>query len=141
MHKILFKFICTFLASTAVCMFCAQSLNDKSYVVPGTVFSKDTEQYAYGKHLRKMSTRYIICVHPNDTDKFKNYSMYVDYETFCTHDVGDKITFSVSENKCLRDFKRSIWVEEFIFIVFILFAILSLFSLACIIAMIVEALI
>lgn len=141
MYKTLFKLICTFLASTAVCVFCAQSLNDKSYVVPGTVFSKNTEQYAHGKHLRNLSTRYIMCVQPNDTNKFKNYSLYVDYTTYCTYDVGDEVAFSVSEKECLRDFKRSIWIEEFIFILFIPFAILSLFSLAYIIVMIVEALI
>ena len=73
-----------------------------------------------------MSTRYIICVKPNDTIKFKHYSLYVDYTTYCTHNIGDKITFSVSEKKCLRDFKRSTWVEEILGIMLILFAILSI---------------
>ena len=132
MHKTLFKIICTFLASTAVCVFCAQSLNDKSYVVPGTVFSKNTEQYSYDKHLRNLSTRYIMCVQPNDNNKFKNYSLYVDYTTYCTHNVGDKIAFSVSEKKCLRDFKRSALVEEIFGIMLILFGVLSIVSFACI---------
>ena len=85
-----------------------------------------------------MSTRYIMCVKPNDTNKFKYYSLYVDYTTYCTHNVGDKIAFSVSENKCLRDFKHSIWIEEISGIMLILFGILSVSSFAGIITVIVE---
>ena len=140
-YKTLFKLICVFIVSIIVCVFCIQSSNYKSYVVPGTVFSKNTEQYAHGKHYRQMSTRYIMCVKPNDTYKFKHYSVYVDYTTYCTHNIGDKIAFSVYEDECIRDFKRSIWVEEISFIVFMLFAILSAFSFVCIIAKVVEYLI
>lgn len=140
-YKTLFKLICVFIVSIIFCVFCIQSSNYKSYVVPGTVFSKNTEQYAHGKHYRQMSTRYIMCVKPNDTDKFKHYSVYVDYTTYCTHNIGDKIAFSVYEDECIRDFKRSIWVEEISFIVFMLFAILSAFSFVCIIAIVVEYLI
>ena len=140
-YKTLFKLICVFIVSIIVCVFCIQSSNYKSYVVPGTVFSKNTEQYAHGKHYRQMSTRYIMCVKPNDTDKFKHYSVYVDYTTYCTHNIGDKIAFSVYEDECIRDFKRSIWVEEISFIVFMLFTILSAFSFVCIIAIVVEYLI
>ena len=85
-----------------------------------------------------MSTRYIMCVKPNDTDKFKHYSVYVDYTTYCTHNIGDKIVFSIDENECIRDFKRSIWVEEISCIVLILFALLCAFSFICIIAIILE---
>ena len=88
-----------------------------------------------------MSTRYIMCVKPNDTDKFKHYSVYVDYTTYCTHNIGDKITFSVYEDECIRDFKRSIWVEEISCILFMLFAVLSAFLFVCIIALITEYLI
>ena len=125
-YKTLFTFICIFLISITACVFCIQSSHYKSYTVPGTVISKDKEQYAHGKHRRNMSTRYIMCVKPNDTSKFKHYSLYVDYTTYCTHNIGDKITFSVSEKKCLRDFKRSTWVEEILGIMLILFAILSI---------------
>ena len=125
-YKILFTFIFIFLFSITACVFCAQSSHYKKYTVPGTVISKDKEQYAHGKHRRNMSTRYIMCVKPNDTSKFKHYSLYVDYTTYCTHNIGDKITFSVSEKKCLRDFKRSTWVEEILGIMLILFAILSI---------------
>ena len=124
-HKILITFIC---------IFCVQSSEYKSYDVPGIVVSKNTEQYAHGKYYRNMSTRYIMCVKPNDTDKFKHYSLYVDYTTYCTHNVGDKITFSVSENEVLRDFKSSIWIEYISIIVIILFGILSIFSFAGIIS-------
>lgn len=122
-YKILFTFIFIFLFSITACVFCSYY---KNYTVPGTVISKDKEQYAHGKHRRNMSTRYIMCVKPNDTNKFKHYSLYVDYTTYCTHNIGDKITFSVSEKKCLRDFKRSTWVEEILGIMLILFAILSI---------------
>ena len=98
-YKTLLKLICIFLISITACVFCIQSSHYKSYTVPGTVISKDTEQYTHGKHRRNMSTRYIMCVKPNDTHKFKHYSLYVDYTTYCTHNLGDKITFSVSENE------------------------------------------
>ena len=133
-HRTLQKLICVFLVSTIVCIFCVQSSKYKSYDVPGIVVSKSTEQYAHGKYHRNMSTRYIMCVKPNDTDKFKHYSLYVDYTTYCTHNVGDKITFSVSENEVLRDFKSSIWIEYISIIVIILFGILSIFSFAGIIS-------
>lgn len=133
-HITLQKLICVFLVSTIVCIFCVQSSKYKSYDVPGIVVSKNTEQYAHGKHHRNMSTRYIMCVKPNDTDKFKHYSLYVDYTTYCTHNVGDKITFSVSENKVLRDFKSSIWIEYISSPVILLFGILSIFSFAGIIS-------
>ena len=126
-RKTLFISVCIFLVSITGFVFCVQNLNCKDYIVPGTVFSKNIEQYAHGKHHRRnMSTRYIMCVKPNDTDKFKYYSVYVDYTTYCTHNIGDKITFSVSEKKCLRDFKRSALVEEIFGIMLILFAILSI---------------
>lgn len=135
-HKILFKLICIFLVSTAISIFCFQS-KYKSYIVPGTVVSKDTEQYAHGKNYRNMSTRYVMCIKPNDTNKFKHYSLYVDYTTYCTHNIGDKIAFSVSENECLRDFKHSIWIEEISKIMFMLFGILSIFLFAGILTVIV----
>lgn len=133
-HRTLQKLICVFLVSTIVCIFCVQSSKYKSYDVPGIVVSKNTEQYAHGKHYRNMSTQYIMCVKPNDTDKFKHYSLYVDYTTYCTHNVGDKITFSVSENEVLRDFKSSIWIEYISSPVILLFGILSIFSFAGIIS-------
>lgn len=136
-HKILFKLICIFLVSTAASIFCFQS-KYKSYDVPGTVVSKDTEQYAHGKNYRNMSTRYVMCIKPNDTNKFKHYSLYVDYTTYCTHNIGDKIAFSVSENECLRDFKHSIWIEEISKIMFMLFGILSILLFAGIITVIIE---
>ena len=137
-YKTLLKLICVFIVSTIVCVFCIQSSHYKSYVVPGTVFSKNIEQYAHGKHHRNMSTRYIMCVKPNDTNKFKHYSLYVDYTTYCTHNLGDKITFSVSENECLKDFKHSIWVEKISRLMVVLFGILSIFFFVEIIATIIE---
>lgn len=137
-YKTLFTFICIFLISITACVFCIQSSHYKSYTVPGTVISKDTEQYAHGKHRRNMSTRYIMCVKPNDINKFKYYSLYVDYTTYCTHNVGDNITFSVSEKKCLKDFKRSIWIEEISGIMLILLGILSISSFSGIITVIIE---
>ena len=47
---------------------------------------------------------------------------------------SNKITFSVSENEVLRDFKSSIWIEYISIIVIILFGILSIFSFAGIIS-------
>ena len=131
-RKTLFIFVCIFLISITGFVFCAQNLKSKDYIVPGTVFSKNIEQYAHGKQYRNMSTRYIMCVKPNDISKFKHYSLYVDYTTYCTHNIGDKITFSVSEKKCLRDFKRSALVEEIFGIMLILFGVLSIVSFACI---------
>lgn len=124
--------VCIFLISITGFVFCVQNLNCKDYIVPGTVFSKNIEQYAHGKQYRNMSTRYIMCVKPNDISKFKHYSLYVDYTTYCTHNIGDKITFSVSEKKCLRDFKRSALVEEIFGIMLILFGVLFIVSFACI---------
>ena len=137
-YKTLLKLICIFLISITACVFCIQSSHYKSYTVPGTVISKDTEQYTHGKHRRNMSTRYIMCVKPNDTNKFKHYSLYVDYTTYCTHNLGDKITFSVSENECLKDFKHSIWVEKISRLMVVLFGILSISFFVEIIAVIIE---
>ena len=133
-HRTLQKLICVFLVSTIVCIFCVQSSEYKSYDVPSIVVSKNTEQYAHIKYHINIITQYMMCVKPNDTDKFKHYSLYVDYTTYCTHNVGDKITFSVSENEVLRDFKSSIWIEYISIIVIILFGILSIFSFAGIIS-------
>ena len=132
-NKILLKLVCMFIASIVICVFCLKCANYEEYIVPGTVFSKNTEQYAYGKHDRNMDTRYIMCIKPNDTSKFKYYSVYVDYSTYCTHNVGDKITFSVSENKCLKGFKRSQWVDVFYVLTLISFGILSIFLFTAII--------
>ena len=137
-YKILFTFIFIFLFSITACVFCTQSSHYKKYTVPGTVISKDKEQYAHGKHRRNMSTRYIMCVKPNDTNKFKNYSLYVDYTTYCTHNLGDKITFSVSENECLKDFKHSIWVEKISRLMVVLFGILSISFFVEILAVIIQ---
>ena len=62
----------------------------------------------------------------------------MDYTTYCTHNVGDKIAFSVSENKCLRDFKHSIWVEKISRLMVVLFGILSISFFVGIIVVIVE---
>lgn len=137
-YKALFIFICSFIVSITACVFCIQSSHYKSYTVPGTVISKDTEQYARGKHYGEMSTRYIMCVKPNDTDKFKYYSVYVDYTTYCTHSIGDKIAFSMSENECLKDFKHSIWIEKISRLMVVLFGILSISFFVGIIVVIVE---
>lgn len=137
-NKLLLKLICAFIVSITICVLCIQNSDYEQYVVPGTVISKDTEQYAHGKHHRNMSTRYIMCVKPNDTNKFNYYSLYVDYTTYCTHDVGDKIAFSVSEKECLKDFKQSKWVEEISGIMVILFGILSIILLSAIITLIFE---
>ena len=138
-YKTLFTFICIFIVSISVCVFCIQTAQHKEYVVPGIVVSKDTEQYAHGKHYRNMSTRYIIYVKPNDTNKFNNYSAYVDYTTYCTYNIGDKIEVSISEEKCIRNFERSVWVEEISCIMFALFLFLSIFSFIGVTVVIVES--
>ena len=137
-NKLLLKLICAFIVSITICVLCIQNFDYELYVVPGIVISKNTEQYAHGRYHRNMSTRYIMCVKPNDTNKFKHYSVYVDYATYCTHNIGDKIAFSVSENECLRDFKHSIWIEEISKIMFMLFGILSILLFAGIITVIIE---
>ena len=124
----LIKYICIFIFSITACAFCMKTSRYKNYEVPGTIVAKNTEQYAHVKHNRNMSTRYIMCVKPDDTNKFKHYSLYVDYTTYCTHKVGDNVAFSVSEKKCLIDFKRSIWVEKISCIMLSLFIVLSIFS-------------
>lgn len=135
---LLLKLFCAFVFSTTICVLCIQNFNYEQYVVPGTVISKDTEQYAHGKNHRNMSTRYIMCVKPYDTNKFNYYSLYVTYTTYCTHDVGDKIAFSISEKECLKDFKQqSEWVECTFSTTAILFALLSIVLFSTIIATII----
>ena len=131
----LIKLICIFLVSITVCVFCMKTSQYKNYEVPGALVSKNIQKH--NKHYY-MSTRYIMCVKPNDTSKFKHYSLYVDYTTYCTHNIGDKVTFSVSENKCLKDFKGSMWVEEISYIIFTMFGVLTVFSFAGIIIVIIE---
>ena len=140
-HKLLLKLVCIFLICISICAFCLQSLNHKSYVVPGTVISKDIELYAHGKKHRNMSTRYVMCVKPDDINKFKHYSVYVDYATYCTHIVGDKIAFSVSEDECIKDFKHSAFIEATVFCILVMFVILSIVLLAIIIFVIIEPLV
>ena len=135
---LLLKLVCIFLISVSTCLFCSQILKHKNYVVHGTVFSKNIEQYGHGKNYKNMSTQYVMCVKPDDIKKFKHYSVYVDYTTYCTHNVGDKIAFSVSEDKCLKDFKSSVWVEEISFVMLIIFGILAIFLFSAIISIIVE---
>ena len=138
-NKLLLKLICAFIVSITICVLCIQNFVYEQYVVPGTVISKDTEQYAHGKNHRNMSTRYIMCVKPNDTNKFKYYSIYVTYTTYCTHDVGDKIAFSVSEEECLKDFKQqSEWIECTFVTIGILFALLSICLFSAIVTEIFE---
>ena len=131
----LIKFICIFLISITVCVFCMKTSRYENYEVPGTLVSKNIQKH--NKHYY-MSIQYIMHVKPNDTIKFKNYSVYVDYATYCTHNIGDKVTFSVSENKCLKDFKSSMWVEEISYIIFTMFGVLSIFSFAGIIIVIID---
>ena len=135
--KTLLKIICIFTISIIAFIFCFQA-KYKSYIVPGTVFSKNTEQYVHGKYGRNKSIRYIMCVKPDDANKFKHYSVCVNYTTYCAHNVGDKITFSVSEDKCLKDFKSSIWVEKISKIVCILIIILCIILYAIIINSIMQ---
>lgn len=137
-HKLLLKLIHMFILSVVGWLLCLQSFKHKSYDVPGTVISKNIEQYAHGKNNRNMSTRYIMCVKPNDTDKFKHYSVYVNYATYCTNNVGDKITFSVYEDECIKDFKRSELRETIYFILLIIFAVLSIFLFLGITPILVE---
>ena len=135
----LIKYICVFIVSIVACKFCMQSSYYKNYVVPGTVVSKNIEQYAHGKNNINISKRYIIYVKPNDTNKFNNYSAYVDYKTYCTYNIGDKIDVSISEEKCIRNFERSVWVEEISCIMFALFLFLSIFSFIGVTVVIVES--
>ena len=136
---LLLKLFCAFVFSTTICLLCIQNFNYEQYVVPGTVISKDTEQYAHGKNHRNMSTRYIMCVKPYDTNKFKHYSLYVTYTIYCTHDVGDEIAFSVSETECLKDFKQqSEWIECTFTTTAILFALLSIGLFSAIVTVIFE---
>ena len=135
---LLLKLVCIFLISVSTCLFCSQILKHKNYVVHGTVFSKNIEQYGHGKNYKNMSTQYVMYVKPDDIKKFKHYSVYVDYTTYCTHNVGDKIAFSVSEDKCLKDFKSSVWVEKISFVMLIIFGILAIFLFSAIISLIVE---
>ena len=79
-----------------------------------------------------------MCVKPNDTAKFKHYSVYVNYATYCTNNVGDKITFSVSEDECIKDFKRSELREAIYFLLLITFAVLSIFLFLGITSILVE---
>ena len=138
--KTLLKIICIFMISIIAFIFCFH-VKYKSYIVPGTVFSKTTEQYVYGKHYRKSSPLYSICVKPNDTNKFNYYSLYVDYATYCTHNVGNKIAFSVSEDECIKDFKRSEFMEAIVFCMLVMFAILTIVLFATIMFVISEPLI
>lgn len=140
-NKLLLKLVCAFLVSITICVFCIQSLTYKSYIVPGTVISKDIELYAHGKNHRNMSTRYVMCIKPDDIKKFKHYSVYVDYATYCTHNVGNKIAFSVSEDECIKDFKRSEFIEAIVFCMLVMFAILSIVLFATIMFVISEPLI
>ena len=67
--------------------------NKVLYNVEGTIIAKDAELYSHGKHHRNMDTRYVMAINPTDSDKFRNFSIHVDYYDYVTHEVGDKIVF------------------------------------------------
>lgn len=102
-HKL--KEFITRIALAVVLGFCAyetylwschsiDKFDGERYDVPGVVMGKNVEQYAHGKHHRNMSTRYVMAVRPDNQTKFNNYSIYVDYATYCGYNVGDRIQFN-----------------------------------------------
>ena len=93
--------------------------NGERYDVPGVVIGKNIEQYAHGKHHRNMSTRYVMAVRPDNQMKFHNYSLYVDYATYCGYNVGDRIQFNDQyASKVLRGYKSKDSLE-FVWEIFI----------------------
>ena len=134
-YKSLIKYICMFIVSITVCIFCVQTLMHKSYDVTGTIVSKNIEQYAHDKNNISISKRYIICIKPDNINKFKHYKAYIDYATYCTYNVGDKVTFPIygHEHEYLKDFKYSIWIEKISCIMFFIFSFSALFACVSII--------
>lgn len=74
--------------------------------VPGSVISKNIEEYAHGKHHRNMSTRYIMSVKPDDLETYKPYSVYVNYTTYSTFNSGNHVSFRMNESEVLRNPKK-----------------------------------
>ena len=63
----LIKFICIFLISITVCVFCMKTSRYENYEVPGTLVSKNIQKH--NKHYY-MSIQYIMYIKPNDTSTF-----------------------------------------------------------------------
>lgn len=90
----------------------------ESHDVPGVVMGKNIEQYAHGKHHRNMSTRYVMAVRPDNQTKFHNYSIYVDYATYCGYNVGDRIQFNNQPGQnVLRNYKSKTFYEWTIYVI------------------------
>lgn len=116
------KVYCWLIICISICICCGIALNEETYSVQGTVFSKNIEQYVVGKTYKgRVQTRYIMGVIPEDTEKFKPYSAYVDFITYSTYNVGDKITLKVGEDKCLKNYSNNEFLNCLLFVLLIFF--------------------
>lgn len=93
----LFKAICLSVIISVVMTICSVKLvcyiaNQTEVSVPGHIYGKYVGQ-EHHKHYN--SDVFNIAVHPND-DKYKDYSVVVDYSTFARYNVGDNISFRQS---------------------------------------------
>lgn len=93
----MFKAICLSVIISIVLTICSIKLvcyiaNNTEVSVPGRIYGKYVGQE---HHEHYSSDVFNIAVHPND-NKYKDYSVVVDYSTFAKYNVGDDISFKQS---------------------------------------------
>ena len=65
--------------------------NDKYVQIEGTVIAKSGEIVSHYKSTR-VTTDYILAVHPDDTEKYTDFDHKVPLATYVKFNVGDKIS-------------------------------------------------
>lgn len=65
--------------------------NDKYVQIEGTVIAKSDEITSHYKST-KVTTDYILAIHPNDSTKYIDFDHEVSLATYIKYNVGDKIS-------------------------------------------------
>ena len=65
--------------------------NDKYAQIEGTVIAKSDEITSHYKST-KVTTDYILAIHPNDSTKYIDFDHEVSLATYIKYNVGDKIS-------------------------------------------------
>ena len=80
----------------------------KDVWVDGTVMAKSGEIVSHYKSTR-VTTDYILAVHPDDTEKYTDFDHKVPLATYVKFNVGDKISCKTEEYYILKDVK---WYDD-----------------------------
>lgn len=83
-------------------------VNNKDVYVNGTVIAKSEEITTHHK-LIKVTTDYILSIHPDNSEKYVDFDYNVPLSTYVKYDVGDKISCKKEAYYILKDPK---WYDD-----------------------------